>query len=102
MAFRRRPFQPVLQQEAKGTRTLNGLLTVLLSPQVLPLRQRPADVGPLAESYALEAAGLRGYRGVTLTTAALRQLTSYSFPVNQEVGGKGGGGAGGGGGGAGE
>ena len=60
--------------------------------QVLPLRQRPADIGPLSEHYALEAAAVRGYRGIDITPAALRQLTSYSFPGNEEVRGMVGGG----------
>jgi hypothetical protein len=56
-----------------------------LPGQVAPLRQRSGDIQALAEHYALEAATLRGWTAVQLTPAALRRLTSYAFPGNQQV-----------------
>ena len=71
------------QMERDGSEQKVLFLSLLQLP---PLRSRSSDIKPLAEHYAMAAAALRGYGYVTITPAAIRQLVSYPFPGNEDVG----------------
>ncbi len=47
-----------------------------------PLRQRPADIVPLAEHYARRAAGELGKTAPRLSAATVRALADYAWPGN--------------------
>lgn len=50
--------------------------------EIPPLRQRPADIAPLARHFLKHSERIVGRGGFTLSGAALAELTGYSWPGN--------------------
>ncbi len=50
--------------------------------EVPPLRRRPGDIGPLARHFLERYADTVGRRGLSLSAAALAELTGYDWPGN--------------------
>jgi two-component system response regulator FlrC len=50
--------------------------------EIPPLRDRPADITPLAKHFLKRSENVVGRRGFTLSGAALAELTGYTWPGN--------------------
>jgi len=50
--------------------------------QIPPLRERPADIAPLARHFLGHSQAVVGRGGFSLSDAALRELTGYAWPGN--------------------
>lgn len=54
----------------------------VVSLQLLPLRQRPGDIIPLAHHFIEEYSSKLGYQSAILSDDAIHKLSSYSWPGN--------------------